>query len=217
MTGTLVGHFQNSNDAQRAVEALEQNGFSSDEVSYVAHDGSGQFADTGDPGKSGGANTAKGAAIGSVSGVLLGLAALAVPGVGPILAAGPLAAALVGAGVGAATGGLLGALADMGVPPEKAHEYSNLLQSGGTLVLVRVSPDTYSRAHAVLKQQQALELNYHGEAIGEPQGFDPERPHSDAANYGSNGGSSQWGQTVLTSEGLHERTVSRDRRPGDRD
>src|SRR5947207_11774476 len=77
-----------------------------------------------------------GAVVGGLGGLLLGLGALAIPGIGPIIAAGPLVAALGGAAAGAAVGGLIGALTKMGVPEEEAHIYAEGVRRGGTLVTV---------------------------------------------------------------------------------
>jgi hypothetical protein len=81
-----------------------------------------------------------GAGLGSVAGLLVGIAALAVPGVGPILAAGPLATALGGMLAGGAVGGIIGALATVGVPEEYARQYAASIQEGSTLVTVRTDP-----------------------------------------------------------------------------
>jgi uncharacterized membrane protein len=215
MTQTIVGHFTDSGSAQRAVQRLEEAGFTSQDVSYVAHDGSGRFADLLRGKTARGSGTAKGVAAGSVSGVLLGLAALALPGIGPVVAAGPLAVALAGAGVGAATGGLLGALADMGVPEEHGRHWSDRVASGGTLVIVRANDDTRDRAESALTASGAEEIRRHQQTVQSSGGYDPADPHTDAGNFGEEGGSSQWGQTVLRDGGttVAERTFSRDRKP----
>jgi len=153
--------------------------------------------------------------VGGASGVLLGLAALAVPGIGPLLAAGPIAAALAGAGVGAATGSLLGALSDLGIPEKDAQRWANAVEGGGSLVAVRVNEETATRAAEVLHNHRPEAIDQHQPAIKETGGeFDPGDPHSSSPNFGDEGGSSQWGQTVLRvedgEEKIAERTVSRD-------
>jgi hypothetical protein len=82
-------------------------------------------------------NAAVGAGIGSVVGLLAGVAALAIPGVGPFIAAGPLAALLGSALAGGAVGGIIGALSAIGVPEEYAREYAASIEQGETLVSVR--------------------------------------------------------------------------------
>jgi hypothetical protein len=217
MTQTIVGHFTDSDMAQKAVRLLEDSGFTSEEVSYLAHDGSGRFADLMRGRISSGSGTAKGAAAGGVSGILLGLAALAIPGIGPIVAAGPLATALAGAGVGAAAGGLLGALADMGVPEEQGRHWADRVAHGGTLVLVRVNDDTADRAESALSSAGAEEIRRHHGTVQQAGSYDPGDPHTAPSDYGEEGGSSQWGQTVLRVEGnrtkVAERSFSRDRQP----
>ena len=75
-----------------------------------------------------------GAAVGGVLGLVAGAASLAIPGVGPIIAAGPIAAGLAGAGIGAVAGGLIGALTKIGVPEDEAHYYAEGVKRGGTLI-----------------------------------------------------------------------------------
>ncbi len=84
-----------------------------------------------------GGTAATGAALGGLGGLLVGLGALAVPGAGPFLAAGPLAAAIGGLLAGGAAGGIIGGLADIGVPEQYAREYAARIEQGGTLVSVR--------------------------------------------------------------------------------
>jgi len=222
LTTTIVAHFQDADQAQDALSDLERQGFTADQVSYVAHDGSGRFADRLRGKNLFGSRAATGALVGGASGTLLAFAALAVPGIGPLIAAGPLAAALTGAGVGAATGSLLGALGDIGVPESEARRYAEYVEQGGSLVAVRVNEDTANRAVQVLHDHHPETIQQHEPAVKETGvEFDPADPHSSAPNYGDEGGSSQWGQTVLRVENgeerVQERTRSRDVPPGNRD
>lgn len=213
MTRTLAGHFANSMEAQAAIDQLERQGFTKDQVSYLAHDGSGRLANAAPERVESDSNTAKGAALGGVSGLLLGLASLAIPGIGPIVAAGPIAAALAGGAVGAATGGLLGALGDLGLPENDAKHWADLMQSaGGALVLVRVDEENTGPARNILVDHGASDVRLHDAKIGE-SGPDVSLAHADHANFGDEGGSSQWGQTVLRADSKKpaERTFSRDR------
>lgn len=165
MTRTVIGLFRDSNEAQAALQDLHSAGFTREQFNLVAYNGSGANAE-----ESGlGANTAKGAAAGGVAGLLLGLAALAIPGIGPILAAGPIAAALAGAGVGAAAGGMLGALADMGVPGHEAQYYEEAIRLGGTLLIVRGDKDQAEDAQSVLDRHGALEVEASELASHEPR------------------------------------------------
>ena len=132
---TVVGVFENRRDAESAVDALYAARFRDEEIGIVAH---AEAATTrvGTEPDAGGA--VGGAATGGALGAVLGAAAaLAIPGVGPILAGGVLASALGGAAIGAAAGGILGALTDMGVPEDEARWYDTEFRSGRTLVTVR--------------------------------------------------------------------------------
>lgn len=193
-TRTVVGLFRDHTEAEAAIYSLENDGFQRDNVSLVRHDGSGLA--TGEGNHSASATTT-GAAIGGAAGAVLGLVALAIPGIGPVLALGPLAAALTGAGVGAATGGMLGALSDMGVPEHESRYYEDAIRQGGSLVVVRAGEDTAERAQAVLDRHGAV-------GVHETQGGDARAGKS---NFGEEGGSSQWSHTALTASG--ERRASR--------
>ena len=136
--------------------------------------------------------------IGGVSGTLLGVAAIVLPGIGPVVAAGPFAFALAGAGVGAATGGLLGALSDIGIPESDAKRWADVVTEGGSLVAVRVNRDNSDRAIRILREHRPESLLEHPVAVKESgESFDPDNPHTSAPNYGDEGGSSQWSNPVL--------------------
>lgn len=197
MTRTVVGLFRDSDEAQAALQDLESAGFTREHLNLVAYDGSGQYTDLVKQGSELGSNTTKGAAAGGVAGLLIGLAAVAIPGVGPIVAAGPIAAALAGAGVGVATGGMLGALADMGVPGHEAKYYQEAIRRGGTLLIVRADEDLAERAQSTLDRHGAIDVDQHS-AEWRAEGWSPDDAHSDAGNYGDEGGSSQWSHTALT-------------------
>ena len=101
-----------------------------------------------------------GAAIGGVGGLLLSAAGLlTLPVIGPVLAAGPIAAALTGAGVGAAAGGLIGALTEAGIPEEDAKYYAEGVRRGDVLVTVRTSGMLADRARDILDQHHAVNVN----------------------------------------------------------
>jgi hypothetical protein len=98
------------------------------------------------------------AAIGGLTGFIAGIAALAIPGVGPILAAGPLAAGIIGATVGAAAGGVVGALRNHGVSEEEAEVYSEAVRRGATLVAVNTSEDRVGQATSILNRNGAVDI-----------------------------------------------------------
>jgi uncharacterized membrane protein len=103
--------------------------------------------------------TATGGLIGAIGGLLVGLGTLALPGMGPIVAAGPLAAALGGAAIGAATGGLIGALVDAGVPEEFATTYATHVERGRALVTVRTDAASAPQVRDILAHAGALHLH----------------------------------------------------------
>lgn len=101
-----------------------------------------------------------GAAVGGVLGLVAGAASLTIPGLGPLIAAGPIAAALGGAGIGAAAGGLIGALSNLGVPEEEAHYYAEGVQRGGTLVTLHArSDDVADCAAEVMRRHGAVDID----------------------------------------------------------
>jgi len=105
-----------------------------------------------------GTGAAIGAAVGGGAGLLAGLGLLAIPGLGPVVAAGWLASTLLGAGAGAATGGIIGALTAAGVPEEHAHAYAEGIRRGGTLVTVRTEPRFVDKAVDILDDDGTVDM-----------------------------------------------------------
>ncbi len=163
MTQTLNGLFDRYDDAQRAVKDLEAVGVPHRDISIVASNASGEHAVDGrattagtadEAARDAGSGAGIGAALGGAGGLLAGLGLLAIPGVGPVVAAGWLVStavgALGGAAIGGATGGLIGALTKAGVPEEDAHVYAEGVRRGGTLVTARVQDALVPTARAAL-------------------------------------------------------------------
>ncbi len=138
---TVVGLFQDQPSAESAIQRLKAAGFTEDEIGVAVRDQEQQRALTEDTGMQAADGAAKGAVgggvVGGVVGLLAGVGALVIPGVGPIVAGGWLAATLAGAGIGAAAGGLIGALVGMGVPEEDAKHFERGFREGGILVTVQ--------------------------------------------------------------------------------
>ena len=158
----MIAHsFDTYDHAVRAVNALEAAGVPHDDISLVSGDKDRQVATTvaGDTGEKTAAATGTGASIGTVlgggAGLLAGLGALAIPGVGPVVAAGWLIATLTGAGVGAAAGGLLGSLTGAGVDEADAKTYTDHIGRGGTLVTVRASDGMAPEVEYILEHGEA--------------------------------------------------------------
>jgi len=150
---TIVGLYDDLNTANQVVQALVNYGINRDEISLIAGDRKGSYASndnhagqrdswdktqTRDAGSAAAGGAVTGAVVGGMGGALLSLSALAIPGIGPVVAAGPLVAGLVGAGAGAAVGGLVGALTEAGVPEQEAGYYVEGVHRGGTLISVQV-------------------------------------------------------------------------------
>ena len=137
---TITRLYDSYDEAARIVRDLEAAGVSHDDISVVGNEHISAPDGTGTEASSGtgvGTGATLGTLVGGGAGLLAGLGALAIPGVGPIVAAGWLVAALTGAGVGAAAGGLLGSLTGAGVDEADAHVYAEGVRRGGTLVTVR--------------------------------------------------------------------------------
>jgi hypothetical protein len=153
-----VGLFDDRDDAQDAINALRDAGFDAASISVVARDRDvqGRLAeDTGtEAGEAAATGAVAGGVLGGLAGWLVGIGALAIPGVGPIVAAGPLAAALGGMAIGAAGGGIIGALTGAGIPDEEARYYDEGFRRGGILVTVR-SPGRYGEAMSIMREYGA--------------------------------------------------------------
>jgi len=155
---TLVATFTSSDDAEQAVDALKDAGFSDEEISVVARDESGQQADDGGlMGQNLTGGTATGGALGGLAGLLAGAGALAIPGIGPIIAAGPIAAGLSGA----VMGGLAGGLIDLGIPEERGQYYEDRVREGDILVAVKADADQADQADRILNDYGADEVESH--------------------------------------------------------
>jgi hypothetical protein len=168
----VFGIYQTGEHAERAVDSLIAVGFPSSAISVLLPDSGStrEFAhekDTKAPeGTTAGVTT--GGVVGGTLGVLAGIGALAIPGVGPLIAAGPIMAGLAGLGVGGAVGGLVGALVGMGIPEYEAKRYEGHVKDGGTLLSVHCdTSEQISRAKDLLKSTGAKDIASTGEAAGD--------------------------------------------------
>lgn len=166
MSKTVIGLFNNMGEAQDVVRDLVASGFHRDDIGFMANEKQSAPSDAhttseGSKAASGAlAGAGTGAAIGGVAGLALALAPLAIPGIGPIIAAGPIAAALTGAGIGAVAGGLIGGLTRLGVSEEDAHYYAEGVRRGGILVTVSAANERDAdNAVAVLKRHGAVDID----------------------------------------------------------
>ena len=163
------GIYRNRSALENGIDALRVAGFRAEDISvlFAENVGTKDFAHekgTKAPeGASAGAGT--GAVVGGVLGWLAGIGALAIPGVGPFIAAGPIMAALAGAGVGGAVGGLTGALVGMGIPEYEAKRYEGMIKEGGMLVSVHADDSEWTRkAKKILEETGAEDISSTGEA-----------------------------------------------------
>ena len=158
MTVTISRLYDNHTDAQQAVRRLESAGVPHSDISIVANNSDSWFNSdkkvdrdhdgVDDRAESAGKGAGIGAGVGGTAGLLAGLGLLAIPGLGPVVAAGWLAATAVGAAAGAATGGVVGALTEAGV----SDSYAEGVRRGGTLVSARVADAERSRLDTVLNE-----------------------------------------------------------------
>ena len=162
MTVTISRLYDNYTSAQQAVQRLEAAGVPHSDISIVANNSDSWFSTdkkvdrdhdgVDDRAEGAGKGAGIGAGVGGTAGLLGGLGLLAIPGLGPVVAAGWLAATALGAAAGAATGGVVGALTEAGISKEDADSYAEGVRRGGTLVSARVADADQSRLDAVLDQ-----------------------------------------------------------------
>ena len=160
---------QNRAQAETIVDSLRAAGFSSNDISVLLPDKSGtrDFAHEQNTKLPEGATTggAAGMGVGAILGWLAGIGTLAIPGVGPFIAAGPIMAALGGAAVGGAAGGIIGALVGMGIPEYEAKQYDGKIQGGGALISVHTdNSDQVKIAKDIYKRAGAEDINSTSEA-----------------------------------------------------
>ncbi|MEB3279635.1 MAG: general stress protein [Lyngbya sp.] len=162
-----VGTFPNRRETENALHELRDSGFVMDRVSVIARDSEtpGRIGETevrdhhhgnkADDAAKAGALT--GGALGGLTGLLVGLGALAIPGIGPIMLAGAaattIATTVAGSAIGAAAGGLIGALIGLGIPEEQARTYNERVSKGHYLVIIDGTDDEIRKAHTVLHRQ----------------------------------------------------------------
>ena len=165
---STFGIFNSRSSVDHAVDVLKQNGFRNSDISVLmpSEQGTQDFAhekDTKAP-EGATAGVATGAVLGGGLGWLVGIGALAIPGIGPFVAAGPIMAALAGAGVGGAVGGISGALIGMGIPEYEAKRYETFVKEGGILLSVHVDDSEWQKkAKDLLEQCGARDVATAGE------------------------------------------------------
>lgn len=173
----VYGIYPSTVAASQGLDALRQSGFSAEEVSALLPDGdqTRQFAfEKGTKAPEGAATGGvAGAVLGGAFGWLAGIGSLAIPGVGPLIAAGPIMAALAGTSVGTALGAVSGALVGMGMPEYEAKRYEGRVKEGGILLSVHCcSSERVERAEEALNRSGARDVSSASEAAAD---FVPDR------------------------------------------
>lgn len=164
----VFGIYSSVSQAERGVDALVQGRFPNADISVLVPDQAGtkDFAHEKHTKAPEGTATgvATGGAIGGTLGLLAGIGALAIPGLGPFIAAGPIMGALAGLGVGGAVGGFVGALVGMGIPEYEAKRYEGRVKDGGILLSVHcATSEQITRAKDILTETGADDIASSGE------------------------------------------------------
>src|SRR6202789_1655395 len=164
---TVFGIFASRASAEAAVDRLTAAGFSTEDVSVLMSGTDASKEVAGETNTRADATTgiAVGGVVGGTLGLLAGIGAVAIPGAGPLIAAGPILASLAGLGVGGAVGGLVGALVGMGIPEYEAKRFEGAVKDGGTLLSVHCdTSEEVSKAKDLLKSTGARDIASSGEA-----------------------------------------------------
>ncbi|MEC2078037.1 general stress protein [Metabacillus fastidiosus] len=156
----VIGVYDTEAEAIIAIDGLIKQGYESKEICVIGKDlkhvNKETDTTTEDPATTG---AFTGGTIGGVTGILAGVGALTIPGIGPIIAAGPIASGLIGALAGAGIGGLCGALVDSGISEDDAERYGNSVKEGKILILVNSKDDHLNRDIRVLEEEIPTEAD----------------------------------------------------------
>lgn len=163
---SVVGSFNSFDDAAGAARGLRAAGFLESDVNVVANDvwrslGNGTAATmpaTDEQASAAATSVVAGCAVGSATGFAVSLLGLTIPGLGPILAAGPIAAALAGSGIGAVAGGLIGGLTDLGITPSTAAHCVKAVCRGAALVTVSADASRVHEAETIMRSHEAFDI-----------------------------------------------------------
>jgi len=173
----VFGIYPTLSSADHATDTLVRSGFPASDISALLPENLGsrqigtEKASKAPEGAATGAGS--GAVLGGTLGLLAGIGALAIPGVGPLIAAGPIMAALAGIGVGGAVGGFTGALIGLGIPEYEAKRYEGRMQKGGILLSVHCdSSEAVKRAKEIMKMTSAEDISATGESSADVKAVD---------------------------------------------
>lgn len=215
----IVGSFEDIQQAEQAIQALHDAGFQNEQIGFLVRNGADSIAGAlPNPEAEMVTDTAGGAISGGILGGIVGAAAaLLIPGIGPAIAGGILAATLGGVLVGATAGGIIGALTGMGMPQEEAEYYQSQFEAGHTIVAVNVDDRTQNpqAVRALLRQYGASDINVQpapnagnapatSPATGQERIYNPNVP---PATYNVRTQPPSETQAPATSEGTYNPTV----------
>lgn len=170
MAKTVIALFDDLKHAHRAVEELRRSRhFSSEDITLMAHDADNRYSrfiqekhvektESTKAGTGAATGAGIGGVVGAIAGFLVGAGVIFIPGLGPVLAAGPLVTTLVGLAGGAAAGGIVGGLIGLGIPEDEAHLYAEGLRRGGTLVIVRADDAFADDAADILSHHKPVDV-----------------------------------------------------------
>jgi hypothetical protein len=172
----VFGIYKTRPEAEKAVDSLKTDGFLTSDISVLMPENSSshEFAHTkGTKAPEGAATGASaGAVIGGTLGLLAGIGVLAIPGIGPFIAAGPIMTAMAGVGVGGAVGGVTGALVGLGMPEYEAKRYEGFVKNGGILLSVHTdNSEQISKAKACLEKSGAHDISATTESKGDSKSY----------------------------------------------
>ena len=180
---TVYGIYRNEEQVSYAIDKMLESGFRNEDISVLLPDNLGTKDFAHEKHTKAPEGTATGAtaggAIGGALGLLAGFGALAIPGLGPFIAAGPIMAALAGVGVGGTVGGVIGALVGLGLPEYEAKRYEGLLKAGGILASVHCdNSDWVGKAKDLMKATGAEDIASSGEASADYARTDRPEPRT---------------------------------------
>jgi hypothetical protein len=154
---TIARVYDTYGQARQVVADLEDSGIATADINLIANKYVCDETARIDEPSAAGPGAGVGAALGGTAGLLAGLGVIAIPGLGPVVAAGALAATAIGAAAGAATGGVVGALVSAGVPEQEAHVYCEAVRRGGTMVSVRVADDKADYVLQIMSRYEPID------------------------------------------------------------
>ena len=155
MEKRVIGYFKDNGKAEEALRECKEKGFN--EISILGNETRDQTGISGKGGSQLTSGTMTGGAIGGLAGLAMGAGALVIPGIGPILALGPLAAALGGA----VTGGVAGALVDYGIPEDRSNFYESKIKEGNTVMVVKTDEGKTDEVAQIFRGHEAQDVRVH--------------------------------------------------------